>query len=67
MTNNIAGIGVGKTIVPGANPAGFILSSGMKIRDEASARAEMEGWTRQITKEIADRFKTKFQEQGWIN
>jgi hypothetical protein len=67
-SNETPGIAVGQSAVPvSGNTAGFILTSGMKIDGAASSRARMDGWSRQTTKEIADRLKMKFQEQGWIN
>ena len=48
------------------NPAGFIVSSGMKIYGEASGSATVEGRAKSTAKEIADRLKERFKEQGWI-
>ena len=45
-----------------ANPAGLIISSGMKVYGEASGSSTVEG----RAKEIAGILQVKFQEQGWI-
>ena len=39
----------------------------MKICSEASGRAGVEGRARQTAKEIAERLKLRFQEEGWTN
>lgn len=49
------------------NPIGFAVSSGMKIYGEASGRATVEGRAKQTGKEIAERLKQRFQEEGWIS
>ncbi len=49
------------------SPIGFAVTSGMKIYGEASGRAGIEGRARQTAKEIAERLKQRFQEEGWIN
>ena len=50
-----------------ANPAGLIVSSGMKVYGEASGSSKVEGRAKDTAKEIADVLKQRFQEQGWIN
>jgi hypothetical protein len=50
-----------------ANPAGLIVSSGMKVYGEASGRSKVEGRAKSTAKEIADVLKKRFQDQGWIN
>lgn len=50
-----------------ANPAGLIVSSGMKVYGEASGKAKIGGRAKQVAKEIADHLKTRFREQGWID
>lgn len=50
-----------------ANPAGLIVSGGMKIYGEASGKAKIGGRAQQATKEIASHLKTRFEEQGWID
>jgi hypothetical protein len=49
-----------------SNPAGFIVSSGMKVYGEASGSAQIEGRAKATSKEIAEVLKRRFQEQGWI-
>lgn len=49
-----------------ANPAGLIVSGGMKIYGEASGKAKIGGRAQQAAKEIADHLRTRFREQGWI-
>ena len=48
------------------NPAGLIISSGMKIYGQESGKSTIEGRAKQTAKEIADVLKKRFQEQGWI-
>ena len=50
-----------------ANPAGLIISTGMKVYGEASGSSKVEGRAKQIVEEIVSRVKPKFQQQGWIN
>jgi hypothetical protein len=50
-----------------ANPAGLIVSGGMKVYGEASGKAKIGGRAKQVAKEIADHLKTRFKEQGWID
>jgi hypothetical protein len=65
--NKTPGAAVGAaTFAASGNPAGLIVSSGMKIYGEASGRSKVEGRAKQIVKEIADRLKIRFKEQGWI-
>ena len=49
------------------NPAGLIISSGMKIYEEKSGKSTVTGRAEQTAKEIADVLKKRFQEQGWID
>jgi len=49
------------------NPAGLIISSGMKIYGEESGSSTVKGRAKQTAKEIADVLKKRFQEQGWID
>jgi len=60
-----AAVGVA-TLVATGNPAGLIVSSGMKIYGEASGNSTLEGRAKATAKEIADKIKPRFQEQGWI-
>ena len=49
------------------NPAGLIISSGMKIYGQESGKSTIQGRVKQTVKEIADVLKKRFQEQGWIS
>lgn len=49
------------------NPAGLIISSGMKVYGEESGKSTVEGRAKQTAKEISDVLKERFQEQGWID
>ena len=49
------------------NPAGLIISSGVKVYGEESGSSTVEGRAKAIAKEIADVIKKRFQEQGWIS
>jgi hypothetical protein len=49
------------------NPAGLIISSGMKIYGEESGSSTVKGRAKQTAKEIADVLKKRFQEQRWID
>jgi hypothetical protein len=49
------------------NPAGLIISSGMKIYGQESGKSTIQGRAKQTAKEIADVLKKRFQEQGWID
>ena len=48
------------------NPAGLIVSSGMKAYGEYSGSAKIEGRAKATAKEIAEKIKPRFQQQGWI-
>ena len=62
------GMAVGAaTFIATANPAGLIVSTGMKAYGEYSGSSKVEGRAEQTAKEIADVLKKRFQEQGWIN
>jgi len=49
-----------------ANPAGLIISSGMKVYGETSGSSTIEGRAADTAKEIASALRVKFQQQGWI-
>jgi hypothetical protein len=49
------------------NPAGLIVTTGMKIYGEESGKSTVKGRAAQTAKEIADVLKKRFQEQGWID
>jgi hypothetical protein len=48
------------------NPAGLIISTGMKAYGEETGSSGIEGRAKQTAKEIADVLKKRFQEEGWI-
>jgi Domain of unknown function (DUF4410) len=54
------------TLIATHNPAGLIISTGVKVYGEESGRSKVEGRAKQTAKEIADVLKKRFQEQGWI-
>jgi len=54
------------TFAATANPAGLIVSTGMKVYGEASGSSKVEGRAKATAKEIADVLKQRFQQQGWI-
>jgi Domain of unknown function (DUF4410) len=49
------------------NPAGLIVSTGMKVYGEKSGSSTVEGRAKQIAQEIADALKQRFEQQGWIS
>ena len=49
------------------NPAGLIISSGVKVYGEETGSSKVEGRAKAIAKEIGDVLKKRFQEQGWIS
>ena len=59
-------VGVAALIVTG-NPVGLIVGGGAKAYGEYSGSSKIEGRAKAIAKEIAEKLKPKFQEQGWIN
>jgi hypothetical protein len=54
------------TFIATANPAGLIVSSGMKVYGEASGSSKIEGRAKKSAEEIADVLKRRFKDQGWI-
>jgi len=54
------------TLIATHNPAGLIVSTGMKVYGEKSGKATIEGRAEQTAKEIADVLEKRFQEQGWV-
>jgi hypothetical protein len=60
-----AGLGI-VALAATHNPAGLIISSGMKIYEEKSGKSTVEGRAKQTADEIAGILKQRFQEQGWI-
>lgn len=59
------GVGAASYAITGS-PIGLIVTGGMKLYGEASGKGKVEGRADQISKEIAERLKKRFQEQGWI-
>lgn len=59
-------VGVAALVVTG-NPVGLIVGGGAKAYGEYSGSAKIEGRAKATAKEIADKIRPKFQEQGWIN
>jgi hypothetical protein len=53
-------------LIATANPAGLIVSGGMKAYGEYSGSSKIEGRAKATAKEIADVLKKRFQEEGWI-
>ncbi|MEN8753643.1 MAG: DUF4410 domain-containing protein [Desulfobacterales bacterium] len=49
------------------NPAGLIVSTGMKVYDQESGRSTVKGRAKQTAKEIGDVLKKRFKEEGWID
>jgi len=49
------------------NPAGLIISTGVKAYDEKTGRSGLEGRANQTATEIADVLKKRFQQEGWIS
>jgi hypothetical protein len=47
-------------------PFGLIVTSGMRVYDEASGRSTVEGRARATAKEISAELQKLFQEQGWL-
>ena len=60
-----AALGVAGLIAT-ANPAGLIVSSGIKVYGEASGSSKIGGRAKAVAKEIADTIRPRFQQQGWI-
>jgi len=49
------------------NPAGLIVSTGMKMYGEKSGKSTVEGRAMQTAQEIADALNKRFQKEGWID
>jgi hypothetical protein len=61
-----AGLGI-VALAATHNPAGLIISSGVKIYEEKTGKSTVEGRAKQTADEIASVLKQRFQEQGWID
>src|SRR5206468_901881 len=59
-----AAIGVDGLVASG-NPAGLIISTGMKVYGEESGSAKIQGRAKATASEIATVLQRRFQEQGW--
>ena len=59
-------VGVAALIVTG-NPVGLIVGGGAKAYGEYSGSSKIEGRAKAIAKEIGEKIKPKFQQQGWID
>ena len=59
-------VGVAGLLATG-NPAGLIISTGMKVYGEESGSSKVEGRAKQTAQEIAAVLKQRFAQQGWIN
>jgi Domain of unknown function (DUF4410) len=65
--NKTPGSAVGlATLIATGNPAGFIVSTGVKVYGEKSGKNTIEGRAKQIAQEVGDALQKRFQEQGWI-
>ena len=65
--NKTPGSAVGLAVlIATSNPAGLIVSTGMKVYGEKSGSNAIEGRAKKIADEISDALKKRFQEQGWI-
>lgn len=54
------------TFLATSNPAGLIVSSGVKLYGEASGKSKLEGRAQATAKEIAAVLQQRFRQQGWI-
>lgn len=54
------------TLVATGNPAGLIVTTGMRVYGEESGKSKIQGRADQTAKEIAEVLKKRFKEQGWI-
>jgi hypothetical protein len=53
-------------LIATGNPAGLIVSGGMKAYGEYSGSAKIEGRAKETAKEIAKQIRPRFEKQGWI-
>lgn len=53
-------------LVASGNPAGLIISTGMKVYGEESGSSKVQGRAKATASEIATTLQGRFQEQGWI-
>jgi len=65
--NKTPGTAVGLAVLIAThNPAGLIVSTGMKVYGEKSGSNTIEGRAKQIAQETGDALKKRFQQEGWI-
>jgi hypothetical protein len=65
--NKTPGSAVGLAVLIAThNPAGLIISTGMKVYGEKSGSNTIEGRATQIAKETGDALKKRFQQEGWL-
>lgn len=55
------------TLLATHNPAGLIVSTGVKVYGEESGKSTIEGRSKQTAGEIADALRQRFRQQGWID
>ena len=55
------------TFAATGNPAGLIVTTGMKAYGEVSGSSKVEGRARATAREISDVLQKRFREQGWTN
>ena len=66
--NKTPGMGAGlASMIATHNPAGLIVTTGMKVYGEESGSNTIQGRAKQIAKEIGDALQKRFQQQGWIS
>lgn len=53
-------------LIATANPVGLIVGTGAKAYGEYSGSSKIEGRAKATAKEIADKLRPRFQQQGWI-
>lgn len=53
-------------LIATANPAGLIVSSGVKVYGEVTGSSKVEGRARDTANEIAEALKKRFEQEGWI-
>ena len=58
-------VGVAALIITG-NPVGLIVGGGVKAYGEYTGSAKIEGRAKAIAKEIAEKIKPRFEQQGWV-
>jgi hypothetical protein len=54
------------TLIATHNPLGLIVGTGVKLHEEKTGSAKVEGRAEAIAKEIGGVLKKRFEEQGWI-